>query len=268
MPADFPQAIETSSASAVHEHCDATGDGVPLGGNVGTLSFVPGGVGIAHARHARHTQSMRGYDKYKARVREEALTRESIATLHRTLAKRAARKTARRAARKARGHVPSSLMAVATATAMSAAAPITVTGAHAVNFASEDVDIAPNERNLRPLMEALTEGGSCFACRTLGNRAVLVAPKMPQAVFPAGERVVPLLIASAPLAIFGGPAMQVCVSRICDGRVPTFVLCNGGGSGLTTPSTLGLTEVAYANMQRHAAKLLGVRLLDGVVPPV
>ena len=264
----MPQAIETSSASAVHEHCDTTGDGATLGGNVGTLSFVAEGVAIAHARRARHTLGMRGYEKYKARVREEERTRVSIAALHRTLAKRAARKAARRAARRARGDVPSSLVAVATATAMSAVAPITVTGAHAVNFASEDIDIAPNERNLRPLMEALTEGDSCFACRTLGNRAVLVAPKMPQAVFPAGKRVVPLLVASAPLAIFGGPATQVCVSRICDGRVPTFVLCNGGGSGLATPSTLGLTEVAYGNMQRHAAKLLGVRLLDGVVPPV
>lgn len=246
-------AVDTIPANVAHEHCAVgvwLGEGATL--RCGGVRTHETGVSTASISGLPPVLGMRGQEKYDAMVRKERAALKALARLRRSVTKSAARRLARR-----RTNHEAATQATA-ATIVATVLPITALGAHATDFCAEEPEIAPNERDLRALMEALIDSG-CFACRTLRNRAALVAPKLHQGIRAVTHRAVPLLVTSGPLLVFGGRAQKVCVARVDEEGVPAFALC--AGLGLCEPSSLGLTAPGFRAMQRQAAKLLGVELV-------
>ena len=102
---------------------------------------------------------MRGQDKYDAMVRKERAALDALAQLRHRITKRAIRRLARRPAV---GEVANQTLVATAATMAVAASHITAVAAIATDFCEEEPRIAPNEKDLRVLMEALIDGG-CFA---------------------------------------------------------------------------------------------------------
>lgn len=207
---------------------------------------------------------MRGLDKYMERAAQE---RQSI---------RAMRRMHKRLQRRSKTTVVDATAATV-ASHFSKALELLVCNVRSMKM---------GERASRKALEALREvaveanGRPPVARRVLGDRAVLVAPAEATAVDMAptmsaiassqhadGIRSVtntmPLLDLTEPVALFGGTSRTVGVRRMEAGDLSAFALVRCfPGCDEAAPVALGLTPNAHRDLQREAAQLLGLRLLQ------
>ena len=242
-------AVDTIPANAAHEHCVVgvwLGEGATL--RCGGVRTHETGVFTTSISGLPPVLGMRGQEKYDAMVRKDRDACTAMARAQRKLTRADARKRIRRGQ-----HPAGATLVTATATRLR-------------NFADRDIEPGPNERALRRVVNGLIESKLFLVCRTLRGRALLLAPRRLEYPLVPTEWSVPLLTLSAPLPLFGGRSRTVCVgvvSRAWADGVPTFALCAGNAaSSGEQPEVLALTAERFAAVQRQAASLLGVQLLD------
>lgn len=130
----------------------------------------------------------------------------------------------------------------------------------ALDHADADPEVDPNEMDAARAAVGLIDEGF-VVCRVLGERSLLVAPQGAHTSEWLPATSVPLLLTDEPVPIFNGETSCIALRLWKRSPVPVYILarpdleCEVG-----TPADLGLSAAGYAEVQRKAAKLLGVKL--------